>query len=126
MLIHLKSFIKVSWNIISPRCIFRIHIFISRLLHIPFRIEDLHSLWIRCNQEACHSQVKRIHSLEVLFFLEIRKDFIKTPLCKRPSAIYILTGFGKKRYRVDKFSTMFPISVRLLICLFPSDLLVIK
>ena len=52
-----------------------------RLLHIPFRIEDLHSLWIRDNQEAYHSQVKRIHCLEVLCFLEIRKDSNKnTPM----------------------------------------------
>ena len=83
-----------------------------KLAHIPFRIEDLHSLCIRYNQEACLSQVKRIHCLEVLCFLEIRKYFIKTPLCKRPSAIYILTWFGKKRYRVGKFSTRLPISVR--------------
>ena len=92
--------------------------YLLRLLNIRIRIADLHSLWIRCNQEVCHSQVKRIHCLEVLCFLEIRKDFVETPLCKRHSTIYILTGFGKKRYRVDKFSTMFPISVRSLICLF--------
>ena len=42
----------------------------------------------------------------------------RTPLCNRPSGIYVLIGFSEKRHRVGKFSAKLSLSVRSLFCLF--------
>ena len=83
--------------------------YLLRLLNIRIRIEDIHSLWIRYNQEAYHSQVKRMHCLEVLCFLEIGKDFIKKkPYVKDPVQFISSLGVGKNVTGLVNFPQGFP------------------